>query len=65
MKVRLTMDEAYRVFICRDGDWGTEVEVPEDLIQRFQEADKAFRAVDDELYNLLKAVKENNPYTGG
>jgi len=46
------MDEAYRVFICRDQDWGVEVEVPEDLIKRFQEADAKFRAVDDELYKI-------------
>jgi len=65
MKVRLTMDDALRVFICRGGDWGVEVEVPEDLIKRFEEADRNFRAVDDELYSFLEKVRENNPYTGG
>lgn len=52
MKVRLTMDAAYRVFIVNN-DWGTEVEVPEDLIKRFQEADEKFREVEKELCGLL------------
>ena len=53
------MDEYYRIYICRDNqDWGIEVEAPEDLIQRFKAADKAFREAEDELYVFYKAAKE-------
>lgn len=59
MKIKLTADESYRVFICRDeSDWGTEVEVPEELIQRFEKADEAFRKVEEQLHRLLTEAED-------
>lgn len=60
MKVKLTMDEYYRIFILREDVvyTGIEVEVPEALVLRFQKADAEFRAAEDELCEFYKKAKE-------
>jgi hypothetical protein len=65
MKYVLTMDESYRIFIVEnDPTWGIEVEVPEDLIQRFKAAEKTFREIEDELYALYMAAKTERQSIG-
>lgn len=62
MKIHLEIDESMRMFVVDDVKeghyWCPEVDIPEELLERFQKAEKEFRDVDEELYKLYKTAQK-------
>jgi hypothetical protein len=58
MKVEIEKDEWWPVFVITRDPAGT-IEIPDDLFDRYQAADAAFKAVQDELRDLYRAAYEH------
>ena len=50
-----TVDEVHDVFGCENDDDNFNAELSNKLIERYQKAEKEFKAVQDEIYAQLKA----------
>ena len=60
MKIRLQFDEMNRMYIIDEKEWGMpiEVDVPDELVERFKKAEKEFREADEEMYQLFLKARE-------
>jgi len=61
MKIKLNGDDMWKLYIADETNlfsFGFDVEVPDELIERFKVASKAFRTVEDELYEFYLAAKK-------
>ncbi len=56
MKVRLTEDEDYPILRINDYDaFGIEVDLPDDIVQLAEHADRAWAAVQSILWRYVRA----------
>jgi hypothetical protein len=59
MKVQLYRDELYPVYYLGE-DYGLDVDLPEELIERLQVTEKEFDAVQEQVHLLYKEQVETN-----